>query len=55
MSSKATTKKSSKKEAVVTHEVGNYEKHPFFVKKVNKAKAILGRAGLPQQLAAKSR
>ena len=30
--------------------VGNYEKHPFFVKKTNEAKAFLNKAGLPKQL-----
>ena len=31
--------------------VGNYEKHPFFVKKANEAKALLKEVGLPKQLA----
>lgn len=45
--SKKTTKKVSKKAVVITEEVGNYEKHPFFVKKANAAKAFLRQAGLP--------
>lgn len=31
--------------------VGNYEKHPFFVKKANEARKILKAAGLPPKLA----
>jgi len=31
--------------------VGNYEKHPFFVKKANEAKALLKAVGLPKKLA----
>lgn len=34
--------------------VGNYEKHPFFVTKANKAKSYLAKTGLPKQLATKS-
>lgn len=34
----------------VSADVGNYEKHPFFVKKVNKAKEFLERVGLPKAL-----
>lgn len=37
--------------AVVDSKVGNYEKHPFFVKKANAAKALLKAVGLPKQLA----
>lgn len=44
---KNTTKKVAKKAVVITEEVGNYEKHPFFVKKANAAKAFLRQAGLP--------
>lgn len=36
--------------AVVDNNVGNYEKHPFFVKKANAAKALLKSVGLPAQL-----
>ena len=32
----------------VSDEVGNYEKHPFFVKKANAAKAFLKKVGLPK-------
>jgi hypothetical protein len=30
--------------------VGNYEKHPFFIKKANEAKALLKKVGLPKKL-----
>ncbi len=46
---KATTK-NKKAFAVVDNNVGNYEKHPFFVKKANAAKALLKSVGLPAQL-----
>lgn len=36
---------------VVDKSVGNYEKHPFFVKKANEAKALLKAVGLPPKLA----
>jgi hypothetical protein len=36
--------------AIVTEEVGNYEKHPFFIKKANKAKETLKRVGLPESI-----
>ncbi len=47
-------KSNSKKKkvfAVVDSKVGNYEKHPFFVKKTNEAKALLKAVGLPKKLA----
>jgi len=31
--------------------VGNYEKHPLFVKKANEAKALIKAVGLPKKLA----
>jgi hypothetical protein len=37
--------------AVVDPKVGNYEKHPFFIKKANEAKALLKAVGLPKKLA----
>jgi hypothetical protein len=37
--------------AVIDPKVGNYEKHPYFVKKANEAKALLKTVGLPKQLA----
>ena len=43
--------KNKKPFAVVDPTVGNYEKHPFFVKKANTAKALLKAVGLPKQLA----
>jgi hypothetical protein len=45
----------SKQGAIVREDVGNYEKHPFFVKKANRAKAFLKEAGLPAELVKKSR
>lgn len=36
--------------AVVDPKVGNYEKHPFFVKKANEARALLKTTGLPKKL-----
>jgi len=36
--------------ALVSEHVGNYEKHPFFVKKANEAKAFLKAAGLPKEM-----
>jgi hypothetical protein len=49
----AKNKKTVKKKtlAVVDPKVGNYEKHPFFVKKANEAKALLKAVGLPKKLA----
>ncbi len=42
----------NKKTAVVVDpKVGNYEKHPFFVKKANEAKALIKVAGLPKKAA----
>jgi hypothetical protein len=42
--------KNKKAFAVVDSKVGNYEKHPFFIKKANAAKALLKAVGLPKQL-----
>lgn len=42
--------KNKKPLAVVDSKVGNYEKHPFFVKKANAAKALLKAVGLPGEL-----
>lgn len=49
-----TSSKVPKKSAVVSDGVGNYEKHPFFIKKAAAAKALLLKVGLPKQLAKKS-
>jgi hypothetical protein len=38
----------------VSNEVGNYEKHPFFVRKAAAAKQLLIKVGLPKELAKKS-
>lgn len=43
--------KNKKAFAVIDSKVGNYEKHPFFIKKANAAKALLKAVGLPKQLA----
>jgi len=32
---------------IVDPKVGNYEKHPYFVKKANEAKVLLKTVGLP--------
>lgn len=41
-----------KKHAVIIDpKVGNYEKHPFFVKKANEAKALIKATGLPKKTA----
>ena len=47
-------KRTKKASAIVDSKVGNYEKHPFFVKKANEAKAILKKVGLPKKQKAKS-
>ena len=39
--------------ASVSESVGNYEKHPFFIKKAAAAKALLTQVGLPKQLTSK--
>jgi len=45
---------SKKSSAIVTDSVGNYEKHPFFVKKATAAKALLLQVGLPKQFTKKA-
>src|SRR5258705_9860135 len=35
--------------AIIDPNVGNYEKHPFFVKKANKAKALIKKVGMPKE------
>jgi len=52
---KATKNKTSKLKAtknggIIDASVGNYEKHPFFIKKANEAKALLKKVGLPKEL-----
>jgi hypothetical protein len=54
MSETTKNKKTSHKKkplGIVDTKVGNYEKHPFFVKKANEAKALLKAVGLPKKLA----
>jgi len=41
--------KAKKGVAIVDEKVGNYEKHPFFIKKATEANAILKEAGLPKK------
>lgn len=53
MSAASKNKASSKTKkafAIVDPKVGNYEKHPFFVKKAKAANALLKAVGLPKQL-----
>ncbi len=44
---------SKKSGAVVSKSIGNYEKHPFFIKKVATAQALLLEVGLPKELTKK--
>ena len=41
------------KSAFDSESVGNYEKHPFFIKKAAAAKELLTQVGLPKQLTSK--
>ena len=45
----------SKPTTTVSNSVGNFEKHPFFVKKAATAKALLLELGLPKELTSKVR
>ncbi len=40
--------KKAKLIAIVDSKVGNYEKHPFFVKKASEIKALIKVVGLPK-------
>jgi len=51
MPAKAKNTTNKKTYAVVDPKVGNYEKHPFFVRKKNEAKALLKVVGLPKKVA----
>ena len=42
-------RKTKKIFAVVNQNVGNYESHPFFVKKANEAKSLINAVGLPDK------
>lgn len=44
------TSKKKQNPPKVSSDVGNYEKHPFFVKKLNKAKEFVVKVGLPNVL-----
>jgi hypothetical protein len=50
----AATAGKKKLSAIISEEVGNYENHPFFVKKTAKAKAKLKQVGLPAVLVKKA-
>lgn len=45
------TEKKKKTFAIIDPKVGNYEKHPFFVKKANEAKELIKAVGLPKKTA----
>ena len=48
-------KKTKKKtDAIVNPGVGNYEKHPFFVRNATAAKQLLHKVGLPKSLTTKA-
>jgi hypothetical protein len=52
MPAETKNRKSSKRKktfAIIDPKVGNYEKHPFFIKKANEAKALLKAVGLPKK------
>lgn len=42
------------RKAIFSDKVGNFENHPFFVKKKEEAKAFLAKAGLPDILIKKA-
>jgi hypothetical protein len=44
---------SEKSGVVVSDSVGNYEKHPFFIRKATAAKTLLLKVGLPKHLTRK--
>ncbi len=52
--SKADKQQVRSKAAVVSESVGSYEKHPFFVRRRNEAKAFLKKVGLPAELTVKT-
>jgi hypothetical protein len=55
MGTKSRSRANKKKSPTfVSEEVGNYEKHPYFVKKANAAKERLLRVGLPDNLKVKA-
>ena len=43
------TSRKKKTLGIVDPTVGNYEKHPYFVKKANEVKALLKAVGLPKK------
>ena len=48
---KQAKKKNGEEPAVIiSNKVGNYEKHPFFVKKANAAKEFIKKYGLPDEV-----
>jgi len=44
-------KKTTRKKiyGIIDPTVGNYEKHPYFVKKANEVKALIEKVGLPEE------
>ena len=48
------TSEKSEQSPVLIEYIGNFEKHPFFVKKLKKAKEFINRVGLPKELTKKS-
>lgn len=46
---KAAKALATKNGGVIDSSVGNYEKHPFFIKKANEARALLKKVGLPKE------
>jgi hypothetical protein len=52
--SKADNQQVRSKAAIISDSVGNYEKHPFFVRRRNEAKAFLKKVGLPAELTVKT-
>ncbi|MBS1510118.1 MAG: hypothetical protein JST86_04710 [Bacteroidetes bacterium] len=41
-------KKAAKTAAIIDSTVGNYEKHPFFIKKAKASKELINAVGLPK-------
>ena len=50
--SKKNGKKKAKEKAVVSHDVKDYSKEPFFIKKAEASKKVIEKYGLPKQFVA---
>ena len=48
--SKKNEKKTEKGKVVVSHDVKDYSKEPFFIKKAEASKKVIEKYGLPKQL-----